>query len=293
MVYRGLQNGDTIVSTHNIPQENRISERMETRRIGRINTVGLYTLCNKEVRRFMKVWMQTIAAPAITTVLFMVIFTLAFRGRGAMLEGSSYATFLAPGLIMMAILQNAYANTTSSILVAKVQGNIVDVLMPPLNAFELTLGFMVGGIIRGVGVGVVTLLAFILLMPWIDLELNVHSIWAILFFGLMASIFLSLAGILTGIWADKFDHASTISNFVITPLSLLSGTFYTIERLPAAWQVFSHMNPFFYIIDGFRYGFIGHAESNLMIGAVYCLVINVILWGITQHVFTKGYRLKA
>lgn len=251
------------------------------------------TLCSKETRRFMKVWMQTLAAPAITTVLFMVIFTLAFRGRGAMLDGISYATFLAPGLIVMAILQNSYANTTSSILVAKVQGNIVDVLMPPLNAFELTVGFMVGGIIRGAGVGALTLVAFILLMPWIDLELNIHSIWAVLFFGLMASIFLALAGILTGIWADKFDHAATISNFVITPLSLLSGTFYTIERLPAGWQAFSHMNPFFYIIDGFRYGFLGHAESNLMVGAIYCLSINVILWGVTQHVFQKGYRLKA
>lgn len=269
------------------------ADRPVTRHIGRINTIGLMTLCSKETRRFMKVWMQTLAAPAITTVLFMVIFTLAFRGRGAMLDGMSYATFLAPGLIVMAILQNSYANTTSSILVAKVQGNIVDVLMPPLNAFELTVGFMVGGIIRGAGVGALTLVSFILLMPWLDLELNVHSIWAVLFFGLMASVFLALAGILTGIWADKFDHAATISNFVITPLSLLSGTFYTIERLPAGWQVFSHINPFFYIIDGFRYGFLGHAESDLMVGALYCLSINVILWGVTQHVFQKGYRLKA
>lgn len=269
------------------------SAQQLTRRIGRINTIGLLTLCSKETRRFMKVWMQTLAAPAITTVLFMVIFTLAFRGRGQMLEGISYATFLAPGLIVMAILQNAYANTTSSILVAKVQGNIVDVLMPPLNAFELTVGFMVGGIIRGVGVGTITLLAFMLLMPWIDLELNIHSVGAVIFFGLMASIFLALAGILTGIWADKFDHAATISNFVITPLSLLSGTFYLIERLPAGWQAFSHMNPFFYIIDGFRYGFIGHAESNLMIGAIYCIMLNVILWAVVQYVFHKGYRLKA
>lgn len=269
------------------------SDRDNTRRIGRINTIGLLTLCSKETRRFMKVWMQTIAAPSITTVLFLIIFTLAFRGRGEMLESVSYATFLVPGLIVMAILQNAYANTTSSILVAKVQGNIVDVLMPPLNAFELTMGFMVGGIIRGVAVGSLSLVAFVALMPWIDLEINIHSLGAVLFFGLMASILLSLVGILTGIWADKFDHAATISNFIITPLSLLSGTFYLIDRLPAGWQVFSHMNPFFYIIDGFRYGFIGHAESNLMVGAIYCIMLNIILWAVVQYVFHKGYRLKA
>lgn len=266
--------------------------RQGARRIGRINMIGLMTLCSKETRRFMKVWMQTLAAPAITTVLFMVIFTLAFRGRGAMLDGMSYATFLAPGLIVMAILQNAYANTTSSILVAKVQGNIVDVLMPPLNAFELTFGFMVGGIMRGLGVGAMALIAFIALTPWIDLEISIHSIGAVIFFSLMASSILGLMGILTGIWADKFDHAATISNFVITPLSLLSGTFYTIERLPAGWQAFSHVNPFFYMIDGFRYGFIGHAESDIMVGVVYCLTVNVILWIIVQHVFAKGYRLK-
>lgn len=267
--------------------------RQGARRIGRINVIGLMTLCSKETRRFMKVWMQTLAAPAITTVLFMVIFTLAFRGRGAMLDGMSYATFLAPGLIVMAILQNAYANTTSSILVAKVQGNIVDVLMPPLNAFELTLGFIVGGIMRGLGVGAMALVAFIALTPWIDMQIHIHSIGAVIFFSLMASSILGLIGILTGIWADKFDHAATISNFVITPLSLLSGTFYTIERLPAGWQAFSHVNPFFYMIDGFRYGFIGHAESDIMVGAVYCLALNVILWITVQHVFAKGYRLKA
>lgn len=264
-----------------------------TRRIGRINVVGLQTLCHKEVLRFMKVWMQTLAAPAITTVLFMVIFTLAFGDRGQMLDGMSYATFLAPGLMIMAVLQNAFSNTTSSILIAKVQGNIVDVLMPPLNAFELTVGFMVGGILRGFGVGLMVLIAFIFFTPVMDLDLNVHALWAILFFGLMASSFLSLVGILTGIWAEKFDHAATITNFVITPLSLLSGTFYTIERLPEAWQTFSLMNPFFYIIDGFRYGFIGHAESNLVIGAVYCITLNVILWIVVQHVFKRGYRLKA
>lgn len=293
MVYRELGNGIFRVSDNRMTLDSKQSDRDNTRRIGRINTIGLLTLCSKETRRFMKVWMQTIAAPSITTVLFLIIFTLAFRGRGEMLESVSYATFLVPGLIVMAILQNAYANTTSSILVAKVQGNIVDVLMPPLNAFELTMGFMVGGIIRGVAVGSLSLVAFVALMPWIDLEINIHSLGAVLFFGLMASILLSLVGILTGIWADKFDHAATISNFIITPLSLLSGTFYLIDRLPAGWQVFSHMNPFFYIIDGFRYGFIGHAESNLMVGAIYCIMLNIILWAVVQYVFHKGYRLKA
>lgn len=258
--------------------------------IGAVNWIGLRTLYAKETRRFMKVWTQTLGAPAVTTILFMVIFSLALGGRGRTALDIPFSQFLAPGLMVMAILQNAFANTSSSILIAKVQGNIVDVLMPPLNAAELTVGFVAGGITRGLAVGVSVGLAF-LLMPGVDV--TVHHLWAVLFFAVSASCMLSLVGILTGVWADKFDHAAAITNFVIAPLSLLSGTFYSIKRLPEAWQGVSQLNPFFYLIDGFRYGFIGRADSDLTLGILYISALNVLLMIIVYRVFKSGYRLKA
>ncbi|MBL4640029.1 MAG: ABC transporter permease, partial [Kordiimonadaceae bacterium] len=217
----------------------------------------------------MKVWTQTLLAPAVTTILFMVIFSLALGGRDRMVADMPYAQFLAPGLILMAILQNAFANTSSSILIAKVQGTIVDSLMPPLSALELTIGYTLGGITRGIVVGMSVTLAFVL-MP--GTTIAVHHVWAILYFAFAASTMLSLIGVLTGIWAEKFDHSAAITNFVIAPLSLLSGTFYSIERLSEGWQIFSSLNPFFYLIDGFRYGFIDRADSDLLLGVNYTLV---------------------
>lgn len=260
------------------------------RTIGAVNSVGLWTLYARECRRFMKVWAQTLAAPAVTTILFMVIFSLALGGAGRMVANLPYAQFLAPGLMVMAILQNAFANTSSSILIAKVQGNIVDTLMPPLSALELTLGFAGGGVTRGLMVGLSVGFAF-LLMPGVPI--NVQHIWPILYFAFSASVMLSLVGVLTGVWAEKFDHSAAITNFVIAPLSLLSGTFYSIERLSTSWQVFSQINPFFYMIDGFRYGFIGQADSNLTIGVLYTLALNLFLTFLVFRVFKTGYRLKA
>lgn len=260
------------------------------RTIGRVNWIGLRTLYLKETRRFMKVWAQTLAAPAVTTILFMVIFSLALGGRGRMVADMPYAQFLAPGLIVMSIIQNAFANTSSSILISKVQGNIVDTLMPPLSALELTIGFVFGGVTRGVVVGMSVGTAFYL-MPGV--EMSVQHWWAIFYFALAASMMLSLVGVLTGVWAEKFDHSAAVTNFVIAPLSLLSGTFYSIERLSEGWQVFSSMNPFFYMIDGFRYGFIGRADSDLAVGVAFTLVLNLILLTAVYMVFKKGYRLKA
>jgi len=260
------------------------------RSIGAVNWVGLWTLYGRESRRFMKVWTQTLAAPAVTTILFMVIFSLALGGNGRMVAGMPYAQFLAPGLIAMAILQNAFANTSSSILISKVQGNIVDTLMPPLSALELTIGFVGGGVTRGIVVGLSVGTSFAL-MPGIPVE--VHHIWAILYFALAASMMLSLMGVLTGVWAEKFDHSASITNFVVAPLSLLSGTFYSIERLSEGWQIFSSLNPFFYMIDGFRYGFIGRADSDLTTGVLYTLAVNIVLTLTVYFVFKKGYRLKA
>lgn len=260
------------------------------RTIGRVNWIGLQTLYLKESRRFVKVWTQTLAAPAVTTILFMVIFSLALGGNGRTIAGMPYAQFLAPGLIVMAILQNAFANTSSSILISKVQGTIVDTLMPPMSALELTIGYALGGITRGVLVGLSVGLAF-LLMPGVDMA--VAHVWAVVYFSVAASAMLSLVGILTGVWAGKFDHMAAVTNFVIAPLSLLSGTFYSIERLNAGWQIFSSINPFFYLIDGFRYGFIGRADGDLMVGVMFTLVLNILLTLSVYLVFKKGYRLKA
>lgn len=260
-----------------------------TRTIGAINWLGLKTLYARESRRFLKVWSQTLAAPAVTTILFMIIFSLALGGRGREVAGMPFANFLAPGLIVMAMLQNAFANTSSSILIAKVQGNIVDTLMPPLSATELTLGFLAGGMTRGLFVGLFVCAAFVL-MPGVSLSLS-HP-WAVIYFAVSASAMLALLGILTGVWADKFDHSAAVTNFVVAPLSLLSGTFYSIERLDPAWQAFSKANPFFYMIDGFRYGFIDRADSDLTVGVIYILAINLLLGFAVYRVFKTGYRLK-
>jgi len=237
----------------------------------------------------MKVWSQTLAAPAVTTILFMVIFSLALGGNGRMVADMPYPQFLAPGLIAMAILQNAFANTSSSILISKVQGNIVDTLMPPLSALELTIGFIAGGVTRGILVGLSVGTAFAL-MPGIPIQ--VHHIWPLFYFALAASMMLSLLGILTGVWAEKFDHSAAVTNFVVAPLSLLSGTFYSVERLSDGWQIFSSLNPFFYIIDGFRYGFIDRADSVISTGVLYTLAVNILLTLWVYRVFKTGYRLK-
>lgn len=272
------------------PNSSAVFKEPGVRRIGSVNWLGLYTLYARETRRFWKVWAQTLAAPAVTTTLFMVIFSLALGGGRRSIGDIPYAQFLAPGLMVMAIIQNAFANTSSSLLIAKVQGNIVDTLMPPLNEVELTLGFALGGVTRGLAVGFIVCLAF-LVMPGVPVTI-VH-IWPILYFSLAASLLLSCVGILTGVWASKFDHAAVITNFVVAPLSLLSGTFYSISRLPDLWRGLSELNPFFYLIDGFRYGFIGYHDSDLMVGVAYMAALNVALLFLVYRVFRTGYKLKA
>ncbi|RMF09449.1 MAG: multidrug ABC transporter permease [Alphaproteobacteria bacterium] len=257
------------------------------RRIGRVNWGGLYTLYLKEVWRFFKVITQTVVAPAVTTLLFMAIFTLALGGQGRGVAGIPFEMFLAPGLIVMAILQNAFANTSSSIMIAKVQGNIVDVLMPPLSAGELTFAYTMGGVTRGLLVGVVVGVAMLLFTP-----IHVEHWWAVLYFSLNAALMLSLLGILTGIWAEKFDHTAAVTNFVVTPLSFLSGTFYSIDRLPGVWRDVSQFNPFFYMIDGVRYGFIGRADGSIATGVAVLAALNVALWVLCHALFKSGYKLR-
>ncbi|MFQ5773995.1 MAG: ABC transporter permease [Kiloniellaceae bacterium] len=256
--------------------------------IGAVNWRGLWTLYMKEVRRFLNVFTQTLLAPMVTALLFLAIFALALGGAGRQVAGVDYIRFLAPGLIMVAMMQNAFANTSSSILIAKVQGNIVDVLMPPLSAGELTLGIAGGGVTRGLMVGVAAGAAMAVFVP-----MRVHDPVSLAYHAVNAALMLSLLGMIGGIWAEKFDHIAAVTNFVIMPLSFLSGTFYSIERLPAEWQFVAHFNPFFYMIDGFRYGFIGRADGSLGVGYALVLVVNVALWALTHRMFATGYRLKA
>jgi ABC-2 type transport system permease protein len=256
--------------------------------IGPVNWRGLWTLYMKEVRRFLNVFTQTLLAPMVTTLLFLAIFTLALGRAVQQLGGVGFAEFLAPGLIMMAMVQNAFANTSSSIMIAKVQGNIVDILMPPLSPWELTLGVVGGGVTRGLLVGLTVGLAMTLFVP-----VGLHDPVFVVYHAVGAALMLALLGMIGGIWAEKFDHIAAVTNFVITPFSFLSGTFYSIERLPEAWHAVALFNPFFYMIDGFRYGFIGHADGSLAVGMLLVAAVDIVLWTLAYRMIATGYRLKA
>jgi ABC-2 type transport system permease protein len=255
---------------------------------GDINVIGLWTLYAKEVRRFLKVITQTVLAPVVTTLVFLAIFTLALGADRPAVDGVGFVAFLAPGLVVMAIVQNAFANTSSSIMIAKVQGNIVDYLMPPLSAGELLFGVVMGGVTRGMVVGCVVWLG---MLPFVAMH-PVH-LWAVLYFMTMASLLLSILGFLAALWAEKFDHMAAVTNFVITPLSFLSGTFYSIERLPEAFHGIALANPFFHMIDGVRYGFTDHSDGSVMIGAIFLALLNTALWLFALRLVRTGYKLKA
>ena len=261
------------------------------RKYGAVNWLGLWTLCLRETRRFWKVGMQTLFAPVVSSLLMLFVFKLAFgQGGGGKIGGVAFETFLAPGVVMMAILNNAFANTSSSLIIAKVQGNSVDFLMPPLSPGELTIGFLSGAVTRGILVGAVTYAAV-----WIMqiTPFTVANLFAVLYFALIASLLMGAVGLLGGIWADKFDHMAAVQNFVIMPLTMLSGTFYPIGRLPEPFVTISHYNPFFQIIDGFRYGFTGHAEGNLWLGAGMSGAITLALCVWCWMLLKRGYKLKA
>jgi ABC-2 type transport system permease protein len=265
-----------------------IREPAPPRIMGRINWIGFWTLFLKEVRRFMKVYTQTIAAPVVTTLLFYVVFSLAIGGGRADVDGAPYFNFLAPGLIMMAMTQNAFANTSSSVMISKVQGNIVDVLMTPISPSELAIAYAMGGVVRGLVVGLATALAIDLFLP-----LRIFDWGSVLLFGILGSMLLSLLGIIGAIWADKFDHIAAVTNFIVTPLTFLSGTFYSVDRFPLALRGLTRLNPFFYMIDGFRYGFIGHADAPVAQGAVVLAALNAVLWFVTIRMLATGYKLKS
>ena len=260
-----------------------------------INRVGLWSLYIKEVRRFLKVQTQTIWAPAVTTLLFLVIFTVALGREGREVLGVNFATFVAPGLIVMGMMQNAFANSSFSLLSGKIQGTIIDLLMPPLSTGELMTGIVAAAVTRAIAVGCAVTLAM-MFYPGVDLLLA-HP-WAVAWFGLMGAVMLALMGLLASIWAEKFDHNAAVTNFVIAPLSLLSGTFYVIDNLAPLFQTISRFNPFFYVISGFRFGFLGQSDigdtnAAVIQSAVGLGVFNLVLAFVVYRILASGWKIRS
>lgn len=261
---------------------------MGVRRFGRINWLGLRTLIWREIMRFMAVWQQTVFAPLMTAGLFVMVFALALgRDRGEVM-GLPYIVFLGPGILMMTVIQNAFANSSSSVISAKMQGNIVDTLMPPLSAGEILVGYLVGSLARAslvalvIGTGLALALGVVPAQP----------LWAATFV-VLAALLMGGLGLLGGIFAQKFDQMAAITNFIVTPLSFLSGTFYSVAMLPEPFRTLSHWNPVFYLIDGARYGFTGVSDAPPLRGlAVSVLSVAVVAW-LAWRWLRSGYRMKA
>lgn len=258
-------------------------------RIRNVNWSGTRALYLKEVRRFMKVQLQTIWAPSITTLLYLVIFTVALGGQGRTVLGVPFADFIAPGLIMMGMVQNAFANSSFGMLAGKIQGTIVDYLMPPLSTSELLLAQVAAAMTRAAFVGVAIALPMAL---WPGVHLTAQHPWAIVAFGLLGTMFISFLGIATSIWAEKFDHAAAVTNFVVAPLSLLSGTFYSADRLSPLFQTVSHANPFFYAISGFRYGFLSVADTEVARGLIVLAALNIVLGLFCYCLLRSGWKIR-
>ena len=261
---------------------------MGVRRFGQVNWLGTWTLVRREVRRFMNVWSQTVMAPLMNAGLFLLIFTIAIGPQRGDVMGVPFMTFLAPGILTMTVIQNAFANTSSSLGSAKIQGNIVDTLMPPLSGGELVAGYIGGAVARGILVAVVIAAGSALFLG-VGMQ---QPVWVITFV-LLGSVLMGGLGIIAGIFANKFDQLSAMSNFLITPLAFLSGTFYSIEALPPVMQALSHANPFFYIIDGVRFGMIGVSDSSPWTGVIVVVVACLVVIAICWRWMATGYRLKA
>lgn len=262
--------------------------------IRNVNWGGLKTLYVKEVRRFFKVQLQTVWAPSITTLLFLAIFTVALgrEGRTVRLGAGEipFADFIAPGLIVMGMIQNSFANSSFSLLVGKIQGTIVDYLMPPLSTTELMVAMVGAAVTRAVLVG---LAVWFVMLFWPALHVMPQHMWAVIWFGLSGSAMLGFFGLLTSMWAEKFDHAAAVTNFFVAPLALLSGTFYSVDALSPVFRAISHANPFFYVISGFRYGFLGLSDSPVLLGALLLLGINIALGLLCYVLLKRGWKLKA
>jgi ABC-2 type transport system permease protein len=257
------------------------------RRFGRVNWLGMRTLAYREILRFVSVWQQTLLAPLITAGLFLTVFALAFGQNRPPVMGVPYLAFLAPGILMMTVIQNAFANTSSSIIIAKVQGNIVDTLMPPLSPFETLAGYLVGASARALAVAVVIALGIGLVIGhW-----PAHPLILALYV-LMGALLLGGLGIAAAIYANKFDQMAAITNFIVTPLSFLSGTFYSADALPPLFRAFTHWNPVFYLIDGARFGMIGASDAPVLQGLAVIAVFTALVLTLCWNWLRTGFRMK-
>ncbi|ALG68104.1 ABC transporter permease [Beggiatoa leptomitoformis] len=252
-----------------------------------MNWRGLYTLFAKEVWRFLKVTMQTILTPVVTNLLYLLVFSSVLESH-VQVHGLSYTAFLVPGLMMMSLIQNAFSNSSSSLFQAKMNGNVVFMLLAPLSAWEIYLAFVGAAIVRGlfVGIGVWIAALWFVVLP-------VHNLATLLSFAILGSGVLGALGLIAALWAEKWDHVSAFQNFVILPLSFLSGVFYSVNDLPSLWQTISHYNPFFYMIDGFRYGFFGVADASVSISLIIVSLFFISVSGFCIWLLHIGYKLRS
>jgi ABC-2 type transport system permease protein len=248
---------------------------------------GFRTLFYKEVLRFWKVATQTITAPILTAMLYLLIFGHVLEAHVQVYPNVSYTAFLVPGLVMMSVLQNAFANSSSSLIQSKITGNLVFVLLPPLSHWELFSAYVLASVVRGLAVGA----GVFLITAWFA-NLSFVAPWWILVFALLGASILGTMGLIAGIWAEKFDQLAAFQNFLIMPATFLSGVFYSIHSLPPFWQSVSHFNPFFYMIDGFRYGFFGQSDVNPLVSFSIVAVFFVLLAGFAIHLLKSGYKLR-
>jgi len=258
------------------------------RRFGLINWIGFYSLYVKEVSRFLIVWAQTLLSPLVSSLLFLSVLTLALGNDRGNVLGYSFISFLAPGLIVMSIVQQSFSHSVSSLMIGKIQGNIIDTLLAPLSAIEVTLAIIFAAVTRGLVILIISIVVFSLIV-----EIHIYSIFYIFIGAFLGTFILGALGFITGLWAEKFDHTATITNFIITPLSFLSGVFYSIERLPNFFQSISKINPFFYIIDICRFGFLGTSDGSIGIGLVYLTILSIIVWLISYYLYKIGYKIKS
>jgi len=258
------------------------------RRFGLVNWIGIYSLYVKEVSRFLIVWAQTLLSPLVSSLLFLSVLTLALGNDRGDVLGYSFISFLAPGLIVMSIVQQSFSHSVSSLMIGKIQGNIIDTLLAPLSAIEVTLAIIFAAVTRGLVILIISIVVFSLIV-----EIHIYSIFYIFIGAFLGTFILGALGFITGLWAEKFDHTATITNFIITPLSFLSGVFYSIERLPVFFQSISKINPFFYIIDICRFGFLGTSDGSIGIGLVYLTILSVIVWLISYYLYKIGYKIKS
>lgn len=253
-----------------------------------MNLVGLRTLTYKETLRFLKVYLQTIIAPLVTSVLYLLVFAHVLETRMQVFPGVTYTAFLVPGLIMMSAIQNAFANSSSSLIQSKVSGNLIFVLVAPLSNLEIYLAFTAAAVLRGLLVGLGVYLVGSIFTP-----LPIHSPFYLVAFGVLGSAACASMGIIAGIWGEKFDQMAGVTNFVITPLSFLAGVFYSVDALPPGWRLLSHFNPFFYMVDGFRYAILGVSDVDPRLGLAVTLLCLATLATVTLKLLQSGYKLRA